>query len=442
MHVSVEIVGNLDRKMTVQLPPERIQTEVDKRLKALSKRVRLDGFRPGKVPPKVIQQRYGDGVFQEVLGETVKESYRQALLQEGLVPVGQPSIEPVATELGGPLEYIATFQVFPEVVLQDLSGVEVEKPVATIETADVEQVLESLCAQEATWHSVERPAANGDRLVIDFEGRLNGEGFEGGKAEGFTLVLGQPHLIDSLQDQLVGMTAGTQATLQVTFPDDYPAENLKGQLTEFSVTVHTVEEQHVPELDAELARKYGVADGSVETFRFEVQANMQRELEATIRGQLKKQAFAALIRVHASSFDLPEFLVKDEIERMRKELEERMPMAQSEQPLPDRLFEQEAQRRVRVGLLLRHIVETQGMVVDQERVQAELDRVARTYDDPEGFKAYFMQNQQAVTGLEMAVLEEQVAEWVMQQGTIVEKPSSFTDVMQKAKQPTLAEDNP
>lgn len=442
MHVSVEIVGNLDRKMTVQLPPDRIQTEVDKRLRSLSKRVRLDGFRPGKVPLKLIQQRYGDGVFQEVLGETMKESYHKALDQEGLVPIGHPSIEPVAIDPGEPIEFVAKFQVFPEIVLQDLSGVEIEKPVATIEDADVDEVLESMRVQEATWHSVERPAANGDRLVIDFEGRLNGEVFEGGKAEGFTVILGQPHLIDSMQDQLVGMTAGTQSTLQVTFPDDYPAENLKGQLTEFSVTVHTVEEQQLPEIDAEFAKKYGVEDGSLETLRSEVQANMQRELDANIRGQIKKQAFAALTSLHASSFDLPDILVKEEIERMRQDLEQRMSMAQSQQPLPDRFFEQEAQRRVRVGLLLRNIIETHGLVVDQERVEAELDRAARTYDDPEGFKAYFRQNQQAVSAFEMVILEQQVAEWVMQQGKVVEKPYRFAEVMQRTKQLAAAEETP
>ncbi len=432
MQVSVESTGALDRRMTVQFPPDRVDSEVEKRLRALSRRVRIDGFRPGKVPLKIVQQRYGAGVFQEVLGEALQESFREAIEQEGLMPAGGPNIEPKAMEPGQPIEYVASFQVFPEVSVADLSDVTIERPVAEIDSADVDRVIDSLRRQQQRWVEVQRPAAEGDRVTLDFNGTLDGEPFEGGQAEGFAVEVGAGRLLKDFESQLVGVEPGTGKTIDVTFPEDYPAENLKGRTVQFALKVHKVEEPRLPEVDADFARAFGIADGDMEKLREEVRANMGRELAQKIKGLVKQQVMDALVEKH--DFELPASLVKQEIDRLRAETEQRFGGASQTQPLPDSLFEEEAGRRVRLGLVVRAILDAEKIELDRQRLEAELETVAQTYEQPEEVKRHYRSQPQAMAGLESLVLEDQVVEWVLEKAQVTEKPGSFDALMNPNKE--------
>ncbi|WP_018143952.1 MULTISPECIES: trigger factor [unclassified Thioalkalivibrio] len=434
MQVSVEATGNLERKMTIQVPSERIDTEVDNRLKSLAKRVKLDGFRPGKVPLKVVRQRYGSGVYQEVMSEVLQESYREAVQQEGLEPAGNPSIEPTNLEGDDAIEFTASFQVFPEVAVADFSGVEIERPVAEVGDEDIDRVIDSLREQNKEWAEVKRKAKKGDRVTLDFVGSLNGEEFEGGKAEDFQIELGAGRLIEGFEKQLTGVKAGEEPTIDVTFPDDYPAENLKGQTAQFALTIKKVEGPKLPEVDEEFAKKFGIEDGSVEKLRADVRSNMERELRQALKGRVKQQVLEAVVDKH--DFDLPDALVKSEVNRLREEAEKRFGGAEQTQPLPDSLFEEEAKRRVRLGLALRAIIEQKGFEVDAERVERDLEEMAATYEDPEEVKQYYRSNPQAKSNLESLVLEDQVVDWVLEQGKVTEKETSFQDVMNPNKEST------
>ena len=434
MQVSVEATGNLERKLTIQVPPERVNDEVDNRLKSLAKRVRLDGFRPGKVPLKVVRQRYGSGVYQEVLGEVLQQSYREAVQQEGLEPAGNPSIEPKNVEEGQPIEFVASFQVFPEVEVADFTGVEIERPIAEIDDADIDRVIESLRAQHKTWEVVERAAAEGDRVTLDFVGTLNGEEFEGGKAEGFMVEIGAGRLLPEFEHQLVGLKPGEEKTIDVTFPEDYPAENLKGQTVQFALTISKVEASVLPEVDEEFAKKFGIEDGSVAKLRDDVRSNMERELRQALKSRVKQQVLEAVIEKHG--FDLPDALVRAEINRLREEAEQRFGGAEKTQPLPDSLFEDEAKRRVRLGLALRAIVEQKEFKVDAERVERELEDMAQTYEDPEEVKQFYRSNPEAKGNLESVVLEDQVVDWVVDQASVTDKKTTFQDVMNPNKEST------
>ncbi|ADC71087.1 trigger factor [Thioalkalivibrio sp. K90mix] len=434
MQVSVEATGNLERKMTIQVPPERVETEVDNRLKSLAKRVRLDGFRPGKVPLKVVRQRYGAGVYQEVLSEVLQESYREAVQQEGLEPAGNPSIEPQSVESGQPIEFVASFQVFPEVEVADFSDAKIERPVAEIGDEDIDRVIDSLREQNKEWADVKRKAKKGDRITLDFVGSIDGEEFEGGKADDFQVEVGAGRLIEDFEKQLKGVKTGEEPTIDVTFPDDYPAENLKGKTAQFALTIKKVEGPKLPEVDEEFAKKFGIEDGSVEKLRADVRSNMERELNQALKGKVKNQVMELIIERHG--FDLPDALVKSEINRLREEAEKRFGGAQQTQPLPDSLFEEEAKRRVRLGLALRAIIDQKGFEVDAERVERDLEDMAATYEDPEEVKQYYRSNPQAKSNLESLVLEDQVVDWIVDQAKVTEKKTSFQDVMNPNKEST------
>lgn len=432
MQVSVEATGALDRRMTVQFPPDRVETEVEKRLRALTRRVRIDGFRPGKVPLKIVQQRYGAGVYQEVLGEMLQQSYREAIEQQGLVPAGGPSIEPKMMEPGKPIEYVASFQVFPEVTVADLTDVQIERPVAEITAADVDRVIESLRRQRREWVEVPRAAAEGDRVTLDFTGTLNGEAFDGGQAEGFAVEVGAGRLLEDFESQLVGVAVSTEKAIDVTFPEDYPADRLKGQTVQFALKVHKVEESRLPDVDGDFARVFGVEGGDVEQLRAEVRDNMGRELAQNIKGRVKQQVMDALVARHA--FELPQSLVKGEIDRLRAQAEERFGGASKAQPLPDSLFEEEAGRRVRLGLVIRAIIDAEQLELDRKRLETELDILAQTYEQPDDVKRHYRSHPQAMAGLESLVIEDQVVDWVLANAKVTDKPSSFDALMNPTKE--------
>lgn len=430
MQVSVESTGTLDRRMTVRFPAERVTQEVDKRLRGLSRRIRLDGFRPGKVPIRVVQQRYGAGVFQEVLGEVIEATYREAIAQEGLQPAGGPKIEAGQPNPGEALEYTASFQVFPEVELGDLTSIAVERPLVEIETADVDRVIESLRQQHKTWGEVERQALEGDRVTVDFVGTLDGEPFAGGQAEGMAVEIGAGRLLADFETQLVGLAARDEKTIDVTFPEDYPAEPLKGRTAQFALTVSKVEEPLLPELDADFARSFGIDDGDLDRLRSEVRANMARELAQTVRARLKKQVMDALHDAHP--VDLPEAAVTAETERLREDARKRYgqgAQGQAVPELPQELFRTEAERRVRLGLVMRAILKQDVVKLDAARVEQELEQIAQTYEHPEDVKRHYRSNAEAMNALESMILEDQVVDWIVAQAKVTETHSSFGDLM-------------
>ncbi|SEP83093.1 trigger factor [Ectothiorhodospira magna] len=428
MQVSVESLSSLERRMTVQVPAERIQEEVNRRLKSLVKRVKIDGFRPGKVPLKVVQQRYGDGVYQEVLGELMQSSYQDALNQENLVPAGMPNIEPKSVEAGEALEYVATFEVFPQVEPADMSGVEISRPQVEITDADVDKVIESLQKQRRQWVDIERESAKGNRVVMDFTGTLDGEPFEGGSAEDANLELGEGRMIPGFEEQLEGLKAGDQKTIAVTFPEDYPAEHLAGRPAEFAVTIKAVQESVLPEINEEFAKDFGVEEGGVDKLREEVRKNMGRELEQAIKAKVKEQVMEALLE--RNPLDLPQAVVKDEINRLREQAISRFGRsAQGVPQLGDDLFEEEAQRRVALGLIIREIIRRDAIRVDQSLITAELETISAGYEDSEQVMNYYRANKQAMSTLEAMVLEQQVVDFLLAQCQINDEPTSFERIM-------------
>lgn len=432
MQVSVETVSNLQRRMTVQVPAERIEQEVDRRLKSLMKRVRIDGFRPGKVPLKVVQQRYGAGVFQEVVGEVMQRTYQEAIAQERLQPAGGPSIEPRTMEPGKELEYVATFEVFPEIALADLTGVTVERPRVEIAEADVDKVIETLRRQHKTFVSVDRPAQHGDQVIVDFDGSLDGEPFEGGKAEASPVELGEGRMLAAFEEQLAGLRPGEEKTIDVPFPEDYPAKNLAGRTAQFAIKVREVKEPALPAVDEDFARSFGIEEGGVEKLREEVRANMTREVEQTVAGRVKGQVMDALYKAH--ELDLPQALIQEEIDRLRQQAQARFGDQLQARNLPADLFAEEARRRVALGLIIRELVRAKDLSVDPEKVQAALDRMAAGYEDPKQVINYYRTNSQAMSGLEAMVLEDEVVDWVVAQGKSTEKSMSFDELMNPQKE--------
>ncbi|MEZ5537306.1 MAG: trigger factor [Thiolinea sp.] len=431
MQVSVESTGNIERKMTVTLPAERVGQEVDKRLKSMRGRVRIDGFRPGKVPLNVVKQRYGASVHQEVVGDVLQESFGEAAAQEKLRVAGLPSIDMNSMAMGEPLEYVATFQVYPEFEVADVSGLELTRPVAEINEEDIDKMVEIIREQQKVWNDVERAAADGDQVIIDFEGSLDGELFDGGAAEDFTVQLGAGRMLKDFETALVGMSAGDEKVADVAFPDDYQAENLKGKTAQFKLTVKAVKESALPELNDEFIQQFGVEDGSVETFRSEVKNNMQRELSNALKNRMKQQVMDGLAKLH--EIDLPDALVKDEIKHVRDEFAQNMAgqgvSGANAANLPDELFKPQAERRVKLGLIVGEVIRQKEMQRDQARVDNMLQTLAASYEDPDALIEYYRNNPQAMQTVEAAVMEEMIVDWVVENAKVTDEPSDFDSVM-------------
>lgn len=426
MHVSVESAGSLERKMTVQLPAERIGEEVDKRLRALSRRVKVHGFRPGKVPFKVVKQRFGGEVYQEVVGDLLQSSFREAAMQEKLQPAGSPQIELTSGGDNDGLEYVATFEIYPELTLAPLEELRVVSPSAEIEEQDIDDMIETLRRQKMEWEPVERVAAEGDRVVIDFKGYLADEPFAGGEATDQAIVLGQGRLIADFERQLVGLKAGDEKSLQVTFPDDYRATDLAGKEVRFDVSVKEVGEPRLPEINDEFVSTFGIASGGAEALRVEVRANMERELGQALKERTKTAVMDALYA--ANDVSVPNVLVRSEIGRMREQVGEAM-SPQARQNLPDNLFEEQAQRRVALGLLIGELVKTSGIQLDPLRVDAALEGLAAGYEQPDQVVRYYRSNREAMAGVEALVLEDQVVDWVLERATVERETFTFDQIM-------------
>jgi trigger factor len=428
MQVSVESISSLERRMTVQVPAERIDEEVDRRLKSLAGRVRVDGFRPGKVPFKVVRQRYGTGVFEEVVGDVMQTTFNEAISQEKLRPVGGPRIEPRVMEPGKILEYVAEFEVYPELALGDVTQIQIRRPVAEVTDADVDRLLETLRKQRVEWVSVEREAREGDQVKVDFDGRLDGEAFDGGKAEGVSLVLGEGRFLKDFETAVAGMRAGEEKTVDVAFPEGYASEKLAGKTAQFTIKVNEVQEAQLPQVDDAFAATFGIAEGGVAKLRDEVRANMQRELNEAIKSRVKVQVMDGL---HASTaVEAPAALVRDEVERLRQQAASQFGGDASR--FPDSLFDDQAKRRVALGLIIGEIVGREGLRLEGQRLNAALEAIAATYEDPGQVIDYYRSHPELMHGLELMVLEEQVVEWVLGKAQVTDEPSDFQRLVSNA----------
>lgn len=426
MQVSIESTGSLERKMTVRVPVERIDTEVQKRLRSMSKRIKMDGFRPGKVPLKLVQQRYGSEVYQDVVGEVMQSSFREAVLQEQLSPAGSPQIELNSLHEEGELEYVATFEIYPQIELKPLSELAFERLLAEVTDADVGRMIETLRKQRRSWEPVDRVAADGDQVVMDFHGSHDGKPFEGGSAQDYAVVLGEGRLIESFETQLKGLSAGDEKTLDVAFPEDYQAKDLAGQTVQFEVKVKQVNTSSLPEVDEEFAKAFGIGDGSLESLRTEVRANMERELKQALKERLKSNVMDALHK--ANEVELPTSLVKDEIKRMRAQVGEAM-SAEARANLPDELFSEQAQRRVALGLIIGELVRAENIELDPTRVDETLDGLAAGYEEPDQVVRYYRGNRDAMASIEALVLEDQVVDHVVAEARITDKTQTFDEIM-------------
>lgn len=443
MQVSLQTTSGLERKLTVGIPAERVDSEVNVRLQKASKTVRLDGFRPGKVPMKVMKQRFGAGVREEVMQEVMNQSFSEAITQENIKPAGMPSIEPKNIEEGSDLEYVATFEVLPEIETKDYSSMTVERPIAEVGDADIDKMIETLREQQSTWEDVDRAAAEGDQVNINYVGTKDGEAFEGGTADNSPLELGSNRMIPGFEDGILGLKAGEEKVLSLTFPEDYQAEELKGAAVEFAVSVNSVAEKKLAELNDELFEKFGVKEGGEEKFREDVASNMKRELEKAIKTKVNNQVMDALVAIH-DDLQIPQALIKQEITTLKQQMVQQFGgQAESldiDSLLPDDMFTEQADRRARLGLVLHAYVNSEGLTADPDKVKETIEGFAATYEDPEEVINYYYSNQQQLQQVQSMVLEDAVVEKLLGQATVTEKACSYEEVMAPEAPPETEEE--
>jgi trigger factor len=426
MMVSVEALKGLERRMQVSVPASRVEQQVDKRLLNVSRTARIKGFRPGKAPIHVVRKHYGAQVREEVVSDLIRETFAEALQREQLVPAGGPRIEPL-TAGKGDLKYAATFEIYPKIELRGVEGMELVRPTAEVADSDVDAMLESLRRQRPDFVAVERAAADGDRLTIDFEGRLDGESFEGGKAEGHQFTLGAGRMLKDFEDGLRGAKSGEERSFDVSFPADYPATNLAGKTAHFTVNVKAVEETRLPEVDDEFCKAFGVAEGGVGALRAEVRENMERELAQAIRGRMKSQVMDKLLA--ANPLDLPAVLVDQEVRDMQLESLRRMGARNASQLPPRGPFEANARRRVSLGLLLNEVIRAASIKVDAAKLQERLDDLVAGFEDAESARRQYLENEDTMRQLQMMVLEDQVVEHIVGKAKVTDERAAFKDIM-------------
>jgi len=439
MQVSVETTQGLQRKMTIALPADDINSAVTERLQSLGKTTRMNGFRPGKVPFNVLKKRFEPQVRSEVLGNLINKSFYDAVQQEQLRPAGQPVIAPEDEKDNGAdgFSYIATFEVYPEFEPVFNDKISVTRPQVEINDADVDEMIESLQKQRTDYKAVERAAANDDQIVIDFTGRIDGEEFEGGKAEKAPLVLGSGSMIEGFEDQLVGLVAGDAKTIQVTFPEDYQAEHLAGKQAEFDINVHEVKESFLPELNEELIKSFGIEDGTLDSLKADITKNMERELKQRIDNEVKTQIMDGLLELNP--IDIPASLVKEEIDRQKEQMMQQMPNDADASFLGDELFTEQAERRVRLGLVVGEIVQKSEIKADAAAVRSQVEAMSSSYQDPQQVIDYYYSNPEMLKNVEGLVLEEAVTAKVLDASTVTEESRSFQEMMNPPKAESASE---
>lgn len=433
MQVSVETTQGLGRRITITVAADSIESAVKKELVDVARKVRIDGFRKGKVPMNIVAQRYGASVRQDVLGELMTRNFVDAIIKEKINPAGAPDYVPGEYKEGQDFTYAVEFEVYPEVELKGLENIEVEKPVVEVTDADVDTMLDTLRKQQANWIESDAAAGPEDRATIDFNGSVDGEEFEGGKASDFVLAMGQGRMIPGFEEGVVGHKAGETFTIDVKFPDDYHAENLKGKDAKFEIVLKKVETRELPELTEEFIKRFGVEDGSVAGLRTEVRKNMDRELKGAIRNRIKTQAIDGL--VEANEVDVPAALVDSEIDVLRRQAAQRFGgNEQQALELPRELFEEQAKRRVVVGLLLGEVIRTHELKADEARVSTMIEEMASAYEDPQEVIEFYSKNNELMNNMRNVALEEQAVEAVLAKAKVTEKETNFQDLMNQTAQ--------
>jgi trigger factor len=427
MQVSVESLGKLERRMQVQVPAERVSQEIAARLKSISRTARLKGFRPGKAPLKVIRQQFGPQIHREVIGELLQSSYAEAVTQKQLTPAGNPRIEPQSMDEGQDLKYVATFEVFPEVVLQPMDSLEVDRVTAEVTESDVDAMIERLRKQQMKYSAVNRGAANADKVTIDFEGTIDGVEFAGGKGENIALVLGEGRMLPDLEQGLIGASPGEKRNVTVNFPADYRAQELAGKSAIFATEVKTVEEPVLPEIDEEFFKAFGVTEGGLPKLREDVAANMRRELDQALRNRNKAAVMEKLYT--ANPTDVPNVLIEGQIRDMQVEAMRRAGTKDAAQAPPREPFIEPARRRVALGLLLNDVIRKENLVVDRARVNERLDEMVSAYGDAGAMKRAYMQNADAMRQVESLALEDQAVDWILEHAKVREVKSTFKQLM-------------
>jgi trigger factor len=438
MQVTVETVSKLERKMRITVPASEVSEKVEVKIKEAASQVRIKGFRPGKVPIREVRRRFGPGILQEVSSEIMQQSFAAAVDQQSLKPAGMPEIKDVVMELDKDLTFSALIEIFPEIKLGAFGDIKVTKPVADVLPDDLELMIEKLRDQRKSFVVVDRAAALDDQVTIDFAGTVDGEAFDGGQGDDNKLILGSNTMIPGFEDGIVGLTAGKEQDITVTFPDDYQAEDLAGKQAVFAVKVHEVAESTLPELNEDFFKEFGVEDGGMAAFRVEVQNNMEKELKAAVENRVKTQVMDGLILV--TPVDSPKALVNDECQRMRQEMVQQFGGGQQfdVNMLPLELFTDQAERRVKLGLIVNAIVEQNNVVSDEARVRTKIEEIASSYEQPEQLINYYYSNEQQLSQVQSLVLEEQIVSLILDSADIEETRVSYEEALKPAE-PEVAE---
>jgi trigger factor len=428
MQVSLSATGGLERRLEVAVPANEVASEVEQRLKQITRTARLKGFRPGKAPYAVVRKQFGDQVHTEVVSDLMRSSFAQALSQEKLTPAANPKIEPLAIGPGSDLKYAAIFEVMPEVKVSGVEGIAVERPTSSVTDADIDAMIESMRRQRPNFTAVERGAKDTDRVVIDYKGTIDGKPFDGSDGTDINVVIGSRQSMPELEEGVKDAAAGETRTVAVSFPADHPNKAVAGQTARLEVTIKRVEEQSLPVVDEEFCRAYGVEEGGVDALRAEVRKSMERELADVIRNRVRGQVLDALYR--QNPVDVPRALLEEQVQQLQIDTARRMGVRDASQVPARGPFEEPARRRVALGLLMSQIVQNEQIKLDRERVQARLSELVAGYPEEqqqEAVRAY-QQNQDAMRQIESAALEDQVVDWVLGRANITDKPMTFKEI--------------
>jgi len=429
MQVSVEQSGNIERKMTISLPAERVDSEITRQLQRLSKQVKVPGFRPGKVPMKIMKSRYLGQVMQDVMADLIQSSYQEALGQESLRPAGAPSIETSSGGEGKDLEYTATFEVYPDLTGLTLSGLKIERNLCEISDKDIDTTLDSLRRQRVEWKSVDAEAKDGNRVTLDFTGSVDGEPFTGGEGKAMPVVIGSGSLIPGFESQLIGIKEGEERTLTVKFPDDYHADEMAGKEAIFDVKATEVAEEELPEVDEALAKSFGVEGGGIEKFREEIRDNLSREASDRTDITVRDAIFQAVLE--SNEIDVPKALLEQELKMLIETAEKEQPeITKNEEAVA--MYKKLAERRVSLGLILAEITEREAMIPAADAVESRLQKLAETYEDPSSFIEWYKADRQRLSEIEAQVLESMVVDKLLKDAEITDKTISFEELVNPA----------
>jgi len=429
MQVTVEQSGALERKMTVTLPAEQFDAELNKQLMRLSRQVKVPGFRPGKVPMKIIKSRYQEQVMQDVIGELVQHSYQEALVQEKLHPAGRPAIETGSVGEGQAFEYTAVFEIYPDLSGLAIDNLKVERPVCEISDADIDRTIESLRKQRVSWNVVERAAGEGDRVMLDFRGTVDGEPFAGGEGKEMPVVIGSGSLIEGFEEQLKGISAGEERVVEVDFPADYHSKDLAGKSARFEVKATEVAEQKLPEIDEALAESFGVTEGGIEKFREEVRDNLSREAEDRLRVRLRDSVFQALL--DSNEIEVPQSLLEQEYHQLMESASKEQPEVADNTEI-QALYRRLAERRVALGLVLAEVTARKQLKPDPAEVDRRLGQLAESYEDADAFIKWYKSDRRRMSEIEAQVLENAVVQDLLESAEVTETPVSFEALVNPA----------